>query len=77
MDVGIEGAQGRADVDRSVMEEAVVLDVEDRLHDVLRDPRQSHRLPVLLGVERGEDAAVAGIDDRPLGQGLELRDPVV
>jgi hypothetical protein len=51
---------------------ALILGVEHRLHDVRRDLVEGDGQAVLLGVEGGQDAAVAGVDDRAGGKRLEV-----
>ena len=49
-------------VDATVIEEALILDRDDRLDQVLRDPRQRNLDPLFL--EDGEDRAIAGVEQR-------------
>ena len=68
--VGPEGADDGLGVDTAVLPEAGVLYGD---HGVLQEPRdlgQGHALPVLLGVERGDEGAVRGVDPRGLGDGV-------
>src|SRR5690606_8054072 len=72
LDVGLEGAQHAPDVVAVVDPEALVLDGDDGVDDVLGDLLELDRLAVLLVLEGGHERAVGGVDVRPLGQRAEL-----
>src|SRR5207245_3738073 len=75
-DVGPDGADDPAHVDPAMLEEATVLDVDDRVADPRRHICGVDQHPALRAAEDGEDAApVAGVDEpvhlRPAAGGIE------
>ena len=62
LDVALQGAADGAVVDAVVVVEPVVLDGDDGVADVERDLGERDRLPVLAGIQGGDQAAVGGED---------------
>ena len=73
---GRDVREGRSDhglhVDAAVLVEALVLHGDDRVADVLRDLRERNDHTVLPSVERGDQRAVVGVEERRLRERLLL-----